>query len=149
MSRITGRDVEVRLGSGLVITFDEVNLNLDDGITATSDQGYPDGWGRGEITGGGDMKTNIADHNAILAEVPEGGSFEMLDAFSMTFFGSAGSEELLIEVDGAKIKFPSYSFDGAGGPKQMASFPFLVTGPDFVKINGTRLAKPRPDFSGA
>jgi len=143
--RIGGRDVEVTLRSGLRVVFEEVNLNLDDGMAASTDQGYPNGWVLGEVKGDGDIKVDTDTLNTLVEEAEAHGSWEEMPAFDvMTFYANVAGVEHRVEVHGVKLRFPDWSLDGKGGEKTMHTINYLVTGRDFVHVNGVPLAKRRP-----
>ena len=143
MQRISGQDVEARLSNGLRMLFDSASLNLEDGITATSDQGYPSGWVFGEVKGDGEVEVSTDTLELVRAEADAAGSWAQMPEFDLTFFTQVGSLELKVEVFGIKLRFPSFEFDGKGGDKLMHKIPFVIGSPDFVKLNGTPLARRR------
>lgn len=139
--RISGKDVEVRLPSGQRILFDQVNLNLDDGIVATHDQGYPNGWVRGEVKGDGDLQVPTETLLALNNEAALAGSWEEMPAFDITFYAKVGTVELDVRAHGCKLRMPNFPFDGKGGDKVMHTINFVVSSPDFVHLNGVPLAQ--------
>jgi hypothetical protein len=102
MQRISGRDVEARMAGGTRIAFEQATLDLDDGITGTTSQGYSYGWVSGAIKGEG---------------------------------------ELQVQAFGVKLRMPNFDFKGDGGEKTMHTVRFIVSSPDFVRLNGTPLAR--------
>jgi len=143
MQRLSGKDIEARLGNGIRLLFENASLNIEDGITATTDQGYPNGWVFGEVKGDGEVEVSTETLELIRAEADTAGSWEEMPTFDLTFFGQAGTLELKVEVFGAKLRFPGFEFDGKGGDKLTHKIPFVIGSPDFVKLNGTPLARRR------
>jgi len=144
MQRISGRDVEVRLSNGQRLLIESASLNVEDGVTAVSDQGYPAGWVYGAVKGDGEVEINTEDLNTLLGDAATAGSWEEMAPVDLTFFGKAGTLELLVEVFGIKLRMPGLDLDGKGGDKITHKIPFVVGSPDFVKFNGTPLARRRP-----
>lgn len=140
MQRISGKDVEARLPSGRRILFETVNLNLNDGIAATRDQGYPNGWVGGEVSGDGDMEISTEMMLVLNEEAAQAGTWESIPAFDLTLYAKSGDLELDVRVHGVKLHFPQFAVDGKGGDKLMHTVNFEVTSPDFVHINGIPLA---------
>ena len=141
MQRISGRDVEARLSNGTRIFFEQVNLNLDDGITGTNDQGYPNGYVVGEVKGDGDIEVSSEMLLLINEEAAQAGSWEEMEPFDTTFYAKVGTLELEVKAFGLKLRMPNFSFDGSGGEKLTHTINFVVSSPDFVHLNGTPLAK--------
>ena len=143
--RISGRDVEVTLRSGLRLHIEKVTLNTDDGMSATTDQGYPNGWVLGQVQGDGELEVDTDQLNTLIEEAESHGSWEEMAAFDvLTFYANVAGVEHKVEVFGAKLRFPGWDVDGNGGEKVTHTVPYLVTGRDYVHVNGVPLAKRRP-----
>jgi hypothetical protein len=140
MQRISGKDVEARLPSGARIFFEQVNINCDDGISATTDQGYPNGWVAGEVKGDGDIEVATEALLTLNEEAKIAGSWEAMEPFDLTFYAKVGALEMEVRAFGAKLRMPNFSFDGAGGEKLTHTINYVVSSPDFVHINGVPLA---------
>jgi len=81
----------------------------------------------------------------ILSEVARNaGSFRGLPEFDLLFYGSTGDgAEMKVEAFGCKLKVSKLlDVDGKGGEKHITTIPYIVTSPDFVRINGTPYLKP-------
>lgn len=139
--RISGRDVEARLQTGTRILFEQVNINLDDGIAATNSQGYPHGWVHGEVKGDGDIELTTEMLLLLNEEAESAGSWEEMEPFDITFFANVGSQEFEVKAFGVKLRMPSFSFDGAGGEQITHAINFVISSPDFVHLNGVPLAR--------
>ena len=141
--RISGRDVEVRLPSGILTHFDSVNLNLASGTKAVNSAGYPAGWVYGEVTGDGDLQVDPDELVKLLEEAESAGSWEEMDALDLVLYANTGELELKIEAFGAKLDFPDVKVDAKGGDKLTHGIKFQITGTDYVHINGVPLARAR------
>ena len=139
MQHISGRDVEMRLPSGRRILFEQVSLTVEDGIVATTDQGYPNGWVSGEIKGDGDIEISTEMLLVLNEDAEEAGSWEAMPPLDLTFYANVDDLELEVIAYGCKLRLPNFSFDGAGGEKTMHTINYVVSGPDFVHLNGVPL----------
>ena len=139
--RISGRDVVVKLSNGTRLLFEQVNVNLDDGITATSDQGYPNGWVHGKVKGDGDIEVSTETLLTLNEEAELAGSWEEMEAFDVTMYAQAGDLEMYVKLHGVKLRMPNFQFSGEGGEKVTHQINFVITSPDFVRLNGVPLAK--------
>ena len=134
MQRLSGRDVEARMAGGTRIAFEQATLDLDDGIVATQSQGYPYGWVGGPVKGEGELQ--LLNQEAALA-----GSWEEMATIDLSFYAKVGDLELHVEAFGVKLRMPNFDFKGDGGEKTMHTVRFIVSSPDFVRLNGTPLAR--------
>ncbi len=66
------------------------------------------------------------------------GSWRALDTFDMLFYAkTAQHEEMKVEAFGCKLVLDSLlDVDKAGGQKHISKVKYLVTSPDFIRING-------------
>jgi len=149
MQRISGRDVEARMAGGTRIAFEQATLDLDDGIVGTTSQGYPYGWVSGAVKGEGELQVHTEQLLALNAEAALAGSWEELAAFDLSFFAKVGALELHVEIFGVKLRMPNFDFKGDGGEKTLHTVRYVVSSPDFVRINGTPLARRPPAVSRA
>ncbi len=141
--RLSGRDVSVTLSeTGLLARASEVSLTLEDNITAVTSGGYPDGWVAGEISGEGEMTIAVEEMEKFQEAAQAAGSWEALAPMDLTLFASvSGGAEWKVEAFGCKLKLPSLSVDRSGGEALTQTIPFVITSPDFVRLNGVPLAK--------
>ncbi|WP_257274876.1 DUF2597 family protein, partial [Endozoicomonas sp. SESOKO4] len=77
--------------------------------------------------------------NLIIESADRAGSFQELEPSDLTFFAKTPNNELKVQAFGCKMKISSLlDIDTSGGEKHLTTIPFLVTSPDFVRINGVR-----------
>lgn len=142
MQRLAGRDVSLTLSrTGRIVLFDQVNLNLSSGISAVTSGGYPAGWVYGEITGDGDILIDPEALDKLLVEASAAGSWEEMVEEDMTLFSKVAGKTRKIEVFGVKMDFPDEKVDRKGGDKITHTVKFLITGEDFVHMDGVPLAR--------
>ena len=139
--RYSGKDVEVSLPSGKLALFDEVNVSPSSGATADTSGGAPAGWSRGEVTAEGEIKLDTEELQKLNAEAEAAGSWEEMEALDMTWFASVGGTDFKVELFGCKLDFPDFTVDKRGGGKLTHTVKFMVTGEDFIHIDGVPLAK--------
>ena len=142
MQRISGRDVIATLGGGTQVKFEQININVDLGPGAVTSQGAPDGWVRGEVSADGDIQVVPEELSKINEEAEKAGSWEDMAAFDATFFADVGDFKQTVDVFGIKLNAPDFKYDGRGGDKLTHTIKFLVTDPDFIKLDGVPLARP-------
>jgi hypothetical protein len=143
MQRLSGRDVDVTLPSGRIARVDQVNLELTIGTKAVRSGGYPAGWVYGEISGNGEMVMDTEDMLLILDDADTAGSWEEMDEIDINFYAAWGvdGDTLTIVAHGCKLDAPDFKIDRKGGEKVSHTIKFEITGPDFVTINGVRVAR--------
>lgn len=139
--RFSGKDVDVTLPSGKLTLFDQVNVNVASGAAAVTSGGYPAGWVYGEVTGDGDIQLDTEELNKLMLEAETAGSWEEMEAMDITLFSRSGTDELRVELFGVKLDFPDFPVDRKGGEKMTHTIKFLITGEDFVHVNGVPLAR--------
>ena len=117
MQRLSGKSFDVTLGD-LKLHIEKASLDIEDGSEVAKTGGVPNGWVDGEVSG-----------------LPE---------FDLLFYGSTGDgAEMKVEAFGCKLKVSKLlDVDGKGGEKHITTIPYIVTSPDFVRINGTPYLKP-------
>ncbi len=141
MQRITGRDVELRLPTGVIALCDQITLNLSVGTKAVRSGGYPAGWVYGEVTGDGEMTIDSEEVIKLLDAAEEAGSWEEMDAFDIVLAASVSSLDLRVEAFGCKLDVPDFKIDRKGGDKITHTLKFEITDPQFVRVNGVPLAR--------
>jgi len=141
--KLSGRDVEARLSNGLRVSFQQASLELDDGVSATQDQGYPSGWVAGAVNGSGELEVTTETLQDLLAEAEAAGSWEQMPEFDLSFYAQVGDLEHEVRAFGCKLRMPGFSYNGEGGEQTTHTIPFIVSSPDFVELNGVPLARRR------
>ena len=140
--RITGREVKVTLSNGIIVLFDTVTLNPSLGIGVAKTQGLPDGWTSGEKGADGEFELNTREMLKINEAASAAGSWEQLEALDITFYALVDGMEMKVEAFGCKIEAANFNFDASNSDRLKHTLPFMVTSPDFIRLNGVRLAAP-------
>jgi len=140
MQGITGRNVKVTLSNGIQVLFDTVTLNPSLGIGVAKTQGLPDGWTDGEKGADGEIQLNTRELMKLNEEADLDGSWEELEVFDMTFHALQGGLEIRVEAFGCKIEVPNFNFDATNNERTQHTLPYMVTSPEFIRLNGVPLA---------
>ena len=120
MQRLSGKSFDVTLGD-LKLHIEKASLDIEDGSEVAKTGGVPNGWVDGEVSASGEIELD-GEHVKILSEAAR----------------NAGSFRGLPELKVSKL----LDVDGKGGEKHITTIPYIVTSPDFVRINGTPYLKP-------
>ena len=119
MQRLSGKSFDVTLGD-LKLHIEKASLDIEDGSEVAKTGGVPNGWVDGEVSASGEIELD-GENVKILSE----------------------AAEMKVEAFGCKLKVSKLlDVDGKGGEKHITTIPYIVTSPDFVRINGTPYLKP-------
>ena len=143
MQRISGKNFDVSIGD-LTMNVGKATLTIEDKTDVAKDGGVPNGWVDGEAGASGDMELD-AQAIGILGEAAKAaGSWRGLGTFDILFYAKTGQdEEMKVEAFGCKFVLDSLlDLDKAGGQKHISKVKYLVTSPDFIRINGVPYLRP-------
>ena len=143
MQRISGKNFDVSIGD-LTMNVGKATLTIEDKTDVAKDNGVPNGWVDGEAGASGDMELD-AQAIGILGEAAKAaGSWRGLPSFDILFYAKTGQdEEMKVEAFGCKFVLDSLlDVDKAGGQKHISKVKYLVTSPDFIRINGVPYLRP-------
>lgn len=143
MQRISGKNFDVAVGD-LTFTVNKTTLSIEDNTDVAKDGGVPNGWVDGEVSASGDMELD-ALALAILGEAAKAaGSWRAIDPIDIVFYAKAAQqEEMKVEAFGCKLLIDSLlDVDKHGGQKHISKIKYVVTSPDFVRINGVPYLRP-------
>lgn len=137
MQRISGKNFDIVIGA-LPVHVAKGSLSIEDNMEVAQDSGIPNGWVDGDVTAGGELEVDSLALSAISLAAKAAGSFRALPTFDVLFFAKTGDGEVLkVEAFGCKFKLESLlDIDKKGGDKHYSKLKFMVTSPDFVRING-------------
>lgn len=143
MQRISGKNFDISIGD-LSINVSKVSLAIEDKTEVAKDGGVPNGHVDGEVSGSGDMELDAMAISILTESAKAAGSWRGLEPFDMLFYAKTGqSEEMKVEAFGCKFLIDSLlDVDKAGGQKHISKLKFLVTSPDFIRINGVPYLRP-------
>ena len=129
MQRLSGKSFDVTLGD-LKLHIEKASLDIEDGSEVAKTGGVPNGWVDGEVSASGEIELDGENVKILSEAARNAGSFR-------------GLAEMKVEAFGCKLKVSKLlDVDGKGGEKHITTIPYIVTSPDFVRINGTPYLKP-------
>lgn len=143
MQRISGKNFDVSIGD-LTMNVGKATLTIEDKTDVAKDNGVPNGYVDGEVSGSGDMELD-AQAIGILGEAAKAaGSWRGLPPFDILFYAKTGQdEEMKVEAFGCKFLLDSLlDLDKAGGQKHISKVKYFVASPDFIRINGVPYLRP-------
>jgi len=137
MQRISGKNFDVVIGY-LPVHVHKGTLSIEDNSEVAQDSGIPNGWVDGDVKAEGELELDSLAISALSLAAKAAGSFRDLPEFDILFFAKTGDGEVLkVEAFGCKLKVESLlDIDKKGGDKHYSKVKFMVTSPDFVRING-------------
>ncbi|WP_302548631.1 phage protein [uncultured Desulfovibrio sp.] len=137
MQRISGKNFDISIGD-LAICVSKTTLTIEDKTEVAKDGGVPNGWVDGEVAASGDLELDALVMSLLGEAAKAVGSWRALDTFDMLFYAkTAQHEEMKVEAFGCKLVLDSLlDVDKAGGQKHISKVKYLVTSPDFIRING-------------
>ncbi|MBU1040273.1 MAG: DUF2597 family protein [Proteobacteria bacterium] len=135
--RISGKNFDIRLGD-LAMNINKATLSIEDGTEVALDNGVPNGWVAGDTKASGELELDAQAVSLVMEAAKAAGSFRELETFDMLFYAKTGSEEeMKVEAFGCKLSIDSLlDVDKKGGEKHLTKVKYVVTSPDFVRING-------------
>ena len=136
MKRISGQSTDVRI-DGDLIHIEKVSLDITDNTAAASTQGVPDGHVSGDVAAEGEIEISTKVLTQLTAIARRAGSWRGIDPVDLMFYAKAGNEELKIEAFGCKLVVSNLlDNDPKGGSTLSHKIKYMVTSPQFVRING-------------
>jgi len=137
MGRISGKSFDIHVGD-LSVHVEKATLDIEDGTEVAKDGGIPNGTVDGEVGASGELELDASNIKLLGEAAKNAGSWKQLPEFDMVFYAkTSDSEEMKVEAFGCKLKISSLlDIDSAGGSKHVSKVPFMVSSPDFVRING-------------
>lgn len=135
--RISGKNFDIQLGD-LAVNINKATLSIEDNTAVALDNGVPNGWVDGDTTASGELELDAQAVSLVIEAAKAAGSFRQLKPFDMLFYAKTGSEEeMKVEAFGCKLMVESLlDIDKKGGEKHLTKIKYVVTSPDFVRING-------------
>ena len=141
--RINGKSFDIRV-SGWLVTAESMTLDIEDTTTAAKSQGRPDGFLPGEVSASGEVVFAWKHIQPIIAAAAAAGSFQDLAPVPIHCYAVGGgevAENAAIYADGCKLTISSLlNVDPNATDISTVTVPFIVTGEDFVAINGVPYA---------
>ncbi|PHM48553.1 DUF2597 family protein [Xenorhabdus miraniensis] len=134
--RISGQSVDFNMDGDLVHA-EKVNLSITDNTAAAQTQGVPDGYISGDVAAEGEIELSTKYLDIVTAKARAAGSWRGIQPVDLMWYAKAGNEEMKVEAYGCKLILSDIlDVDPKGGSVMTHKVKFVVTSPDFVRING-------------
>jgi hypothetical protein len=134
--RIGGMDFDITLGTDL-INVKSITMDVTDNTAVAKTRGVPDGHVNGDAEAGGEMELDTKNFKKITAVARAAGGYRSMPLTDILWYANTGDEELKVEAFGCKLIVTTpLAFDPNGAETATHKVKFLVTSPDFVKIDG-------------
>ncbi|AKH63967.1 MULTISPECIES: phage protein [Photorhabdus] len=134
--RISGQSVDFNMDGDLVHA-EKVNLSITDNTAAAQTQGVPDGYISGDVAAEGEIELSTKYLEMVTAKARAVGSWRGIQPVDLMWYAKAGNEEIKVEAYGCKLIVSDIlDVDPKGGSVMTHKVKFVVTSPDFVRING-------------
>ncbi|EAQ7002218.1 DUF2597 family protein [Salmonella enterica] len=135
--RISGMSFDVSF-NGRVIHVKTITLDVTDNTKAIQERGVPNGWVRGDAEASGELELDTVNFQLLGEAAREAGSWRDIEEADFLFFAQAAKTELRVEAFGCKLVLSNLlNIDSKGGDSLSHKIKYLVTSPEFVKIDGT------------
>ncbi|GKW31381.1 tail protein [Pectobacterium carotovorum subsp. carotovorum] len=134
--RIGGQSFDISLGTELVHV-KTATLDITDNTAVSQTRGIPDGFVSGDVGAEGEMEFDTKNFKKITALARVAGSYRAIPTSDILFYANTGDEEFKVEAFGCKLVLTGpVAFDPKGGETATHKVKYLVTSPDFVRIDG-------------
>lgn len=134
--RISGSAFDVNY-DGTMIHVENATVVITDNSAATSTRGVPDGHVKGAVSADVEIEVDSLNFKKFGAAARSYGSWRAIPARDFLFYANTGDEEEKIEVFGCKPVLSDLLTVAPGeASKTTKKIKFMVTSPDFIKIDG-------------
>ncbi|EJI6670235.1 DUF2597 family protein [Shigella sonnei] len=134
--RISGMSFDTSF-NGRIVHVKTATLDITDNTKAIQERGVPDGWVRGDVEAGGEIELDTVNFQLLGEAAREAGSWRDIEEADFLFFARAAKTELRVEAFGCKLLISNLlNIDSKGGDNISHKIKFIVTSPEFVKIDG-------------
>ncbi|MFL2012336.1 phage protein [Proteus mirabilis] len=134
--RISGQSIDFNIDGDLVHV-EKVSLSITDNTGVAQTNGVPDGYVNGDVSAEGELELSTKYLNVITAKARSAGSWRAIPLVDLMWYAKASTEELKVESFGCKLNVTDIlDVDPKGGAVMTHKIKFIVTSPDFVRING-------------
>jgi hypothetical protein len=129
-------DFDVTIGTDM-IHVESVSLDITDNTAVAQSRGMPDGYVKGDVSAEGEIELDEKNFALLNERARAAGGWRDLEAMDMLFYASTGKFSTKVEAFGCKLIVTStLNFDPKGGEKATKKLKYLVTAPEFVRIDG-------------
>lgn len=134
--RISGQSFDFNL-DGSLIHVEKSTLSITDNTGAAQTNGVPDGWVSGDVSAEGELEFSTKALAILKAKARTAGSWRSIPEVDLMWYAKAGSEEMKVEAFGCKLLLSDIlDHDPKGGSTINLKVKYLVTSPDFVRLDG-------------
>ncbi|MGL1932183.1 MAG: DUF2597 family protein [Desulfotalea sp.] len=134
--RISNASFSFMMGDFKLIA-EKATLSIEDGTTAVTDGGVPNGYVTGAVSASGEIELDAAAMGVVGEAAKAAGAWQLIEPIDLMWFAKGTQEEEKIECFGCKLKITDLpDYDPSGDKKAVVKIPYEVTSPDFVRING-------------
>lgn len=136
-AKLAGTSFDFDAG-GVQIHADKMTLDITDNTAVAKTRGVPNGFTQGDVEASGELELDSTNFLLLLDQAKAAGSWRGMDPVDFSTYGKAGDDELKLEAFGCKFTLSGLAdIDNNSSDKTKHKVPYIVTDPDFVKINGT------------
>ncbi|MBL5884854.1 MULTISPECIES: phage protein [Lelliottia] len=136
MKRISGQSTDFII-DGELIHANTVTLDITDNSAAAQTGGIPDGYVDGDVAAEGEIEVSTRVLQQMTGLARRAGSWRGIEPADILFYAKAGNEEMKIEAFGCKFMLAGLlDNDSKGGEALAHKIKYVVTSPDFIRING-------------
>lgn len=133
---ISGMSFDVTFNAR-IIHVKTVTLDITDNSKAIQERGVPNGYVDGDVEASGEIELDTVNFQILREEARGTGSWRGIKPVDFLFFADTGDNEMKVEAFGCKLALSSLiNIDSKGGDAMSHKVKFMVTSPDFVKIDG-------------
>ncbi|EAA5440546.1 DUF2597 domain-containing protein [Salmonella enterica subsp. diarizonae] len=134
--RISGMSFDVSF-DGRIIHVKTVTLDITDNTKAIQERGVPNGYVDGDVEASGEIELDTVNFQILREVARAAGSWRSIKPVDFLFFADTGDSEMKVEAFGCKLVISNLvNIDSKGGDTMSHKIKFMVTSPDFVKIDG-------------
>jgi hypothetical protein len=133
---LTSKDFDVMIGDYLV-RVESMSASITDNRKVVMEDGIPVGHTNGEVSCSGEIELNLRNAKLINNAAKSAGSWRELEPFDIGVNGSVTGQSQSFDLYGCLITISDlFSLDPNSNDQTKVKFPFNVTSPDFVDIDG-------------
>ncbi|EIE5007029.1 DUF2597 family protein [Salmonella enterica] len=134
--RISGMSFDVSF-NGRIVHVKTATLDITDNTKAITERGVPNGYVDGDVEASGEIELDTANFQILGEAARDAGSWRNIPPADFLFFAQADDDEIKVEAFGCKLILNNLvNIDTKGGDTLSHKIKFMVTSPDFVKIDG-------------
>lgn len=134
--RISGMSFDVSF-NGRIVHVKTATLDITDNTKAITERGVPNGYVDGDVEASGEIELDTVNFQILGEAARDAGSWRNIPPADFLFFAQADDDEMKVEAFGCKLILNNLvSIDPKGGDTLSHKIKFMVTSPDFVKIDG-------------